>query len=406
MSFLWFGSAETGDNINVLGVVGGISSAASEVVTTPTLVGARAFQGNPQSGPRYGWTAGLNNETHILISFMFRFAAVLDETVIISELGKREADQVVVRALALDTNRKIRLFDDEGDTVAQTSAGYLSVNTNYRILIYYNFNDPINTIDKVWVHNGSSWDLAIDVKGHGDVDASNIAAVSFGSTVGKTQATSGGPLFWDDVAVQDLGTAPNTVPLGSTKSVYRVPTANGTDGDFNTGTGTNPNYQDVDEIPEDDDTSTDIGDVAGDQQSYEITDAVTNDVPLAVQVYGVGKKSASGGTLNIKSYIHDGTTRDYGAGFNYGIFQNYRGINAYYETRAYNKINGAILTELLFNNLEAGVEITAAAGRTLILTQIGLEYLLEGPVALPDDFPYIVGGAISVNQSINRAGTY
>lgn len=394
MSFVWFASAENDDNASMVGVISPLQSGG--IVTSPALTGSQTFSGLPNDSSRYGWGGGLDEQDHLLISFQFRWTSTFDEAVIISEIGSRSGGGAFVRALSLDTNRRIRLFDAGGSTVGQTGTGYLSVDTTYRILIHYDFRNTVNTIDQVWVHNGTSWDLAINVADHGNVNVLVIDAGCFGTQVGKTKTTTSGILYFDAMAFQDLATSPNTTPLGSIKTVLKVPTSNGTDGDFNTGTGTNPDWNDVKEVNSDDATSTDVGDVAGDQQSYNVADAVVNDVPLAVQIFGVAQR-AGGGTVNVKTYVYDGTTRDYNESFNFST--GWRGVYDFWDGRAYNKINGATLTEALFNSLEVGIEINSVSGGgALELSQIGLEYIVEGPVALPDDFP--VGALGDIRKTV------
>ena len=53
--------------------------------------------------------------------------------------------------------------------------------------------------------------------------------------------------------------------------------------------------------------------------------------------------------------------------------------------RTYNSVNGAVLTEALFNSLEVGLEIVSVTG-AVRLSNIGLEYAIENK-ALPSDYP-------------------
>ena len=110
----------------------------------------------------------------------------------------------------------------------------------------------------VTVAHSAQFYKAIDVTGHGDGVASSAVWLAFGTQAGKgALPASGGPFIVDDMCLQDLQRSPNADPLASITAKITAPTANGTDTDFDSGS---PDWQDVDEIPPDDDTTKDEGD--------------------------------------------------------------------------------------------------------------------------------------------------
>lgn len=286
----------------------------------------------------------------------------------------------------------------DGDVI--TVAGSASNNGSYTIdtrvagLLTLDAGDALTNEGPVAVtlSTPARWDKAIDVTNHGDGVHTSIDSITFGTRKGKGLPTQGGPFYVKEVGVQVLNESPNTTPIGSITTVLKIPKANGADGDFNTGTGTNPNWEDVDEIPPDGATSYDEGDVAGDQQSYEPEDADVDDIPLAIQVIGQG--SRNGATeLVARTYILEDGTRDYSDAYiaahtAYSYLFGAKASPPAVTTKTYNTVNGKTITESLFNTIEVGVEIVSiAAAATYRVSQIGAEYMIEGPKALPADFP-------------------
>ncbi len=243
----------------------------------------------------------------------------------------------------------------------------------------------------VTVAHAAQWYELIDVTSHGDAIADGTEQLTFGTFYGKGLPTTGGPFYVDNMCLQDIEGSPNTTPLGSIEAKLKMPSANGTDGDFNTGSGggSHPDWQLVDEIPGDEVTTYDEGDVDEDFQSYAIANADGGDDVLAVQVVGQGKQENSG-TGGLRSYVHDGTTRAFvtSLDFGFGTTGWTRITPPTNSLGTYNQINGVNLSESLFNTLEAGLRIAAlGSGVKIRLSQIGLEYAIEGPVALPSGFP-------------------
>lgn len=282
----------------------------------------------------------------------------------------------------------------DGDVI--TVAGSASNNGSYTIddrtagVITLDAGDALTNEGPVGatLSTPARWDKAIDETGHGDGDYNEIDVITFGSSTGKGLPTVGGPFYVDEMAVQVLNVSPNTTAIGSITTTFLIPTGNGTDGDFDTGTGTNPDWNDVKEIPPDDVTSYDEGDTDGDQQSYAITNP--GEAPLAVQVVGQAAKAGGGGgaTVTPRTYILESGTRDYSESWTSSI-NTYRILRASAAGgKTYNEINAQTITESIVNGSEAGVELVdESGGATFRLSQIGLEYMVEGPQSLPDDFP-------------------
>jgi len=376
----------------------------TSIVAAPAgFPGARAFEVDPVNGDAgletYGWRAPvLQHPSLLTVPFMFRFTATaplvgFDVTISIAELGPDAAAGGYARRLTMSDEERLRIEDEDGDTISETAVSYLAKDTTYWILWYVDLRDPVATRDIAWVFpDGGAWDKALDTSGHGDGDPAVISRITFGTRAGKGLPTEGGPFWVKEMAAQVLNVAPNLDPIGSVTTRFKVPTANGTDGDFDAGTGGNPDWNYVKEIPPDGDTSYDEGDVNEDKQSYEIADADGGDTPLAIQVIGSGKKGA-GTSITKRVYLYDGVARDEGGQSVAAAAYNYLhtiGI-------PFNDVNGAPITEALFNSLEAGVWIShIISGGTYRLTQIGLEYIVTGPKALPGDFP---SGLITVPRS-------
>lgn len=402
-----FGSAELGIHAEGGGAYGKPSSTSDDIVNSPALSGTYSFKVDPVNGnglDAYGWSAGIepatlpSNSNFFLISFIFRLEGnTFDANVAIAEISDGNASGVTSRFIALDNNQAIKIFDKDDDEVGTTSDNYIAVDTTYYFLWLYDQRDTSATRDALWIYQ-TSWDAAIPmIRGHGDGSqgaATNF--ISFGSRVGKgSLPTVGGPFYVDDMCVQDLGHSPNAQPLASVTVKVKMPTSNGTDGDFNAGSGagSHPDWQLVDEIPGDEITTYDEGDVDEDFQSYNVANADSGDDVLAVQVVGQQRRTGSGTTL-LRPFVHDGTSRDQ-VGEPIVSTTTWRRFrpNVERESIAENQINGVNLSETLFNTLEAGVRIQAlAASDAVQLSQIALEYAIPGPRELPQDFPILSAG--------------
>lgn len=391
MAFYAFGGAESDDDFD--GVYNLVSVDADDVIvgSPGAFPGAYSYEIDPVNGvpitEKYGWWAPLSTPSLLTVMFMYRFAANFDASIAIAELN----DTVnYARRITQTNDERLQILDADGDLIAQTAINYVAANTDYWILWYVDLVGATRDILWVWLPNGAgAWDKAIDVAGHGDGDPAHIDRITFGSSVGKGLPTVGGPFYVDEMAVQVLNEEPNTDPIGSVTTRLKMPTANGADGDFDTGSGVgaHPDWQLVDEIPQDGNTSYDEGDVQGDKQSYEIANANGGETPLAVQILGAAGQGVLGQpNISAKSYIYDGASRDYSDVnlFGHGYFP--------LASKTYNEVNGTAITESRFNDdFEAGIEITSLSGSsTLRLSQIGLGYIVAGPKALPDDFPVAV----------------
>lgn len=382
------GSAELGIHAEGGGAYTAITS-NDVIVSSPALSGTYSYAIDPVGGDgsdRYGWlTEVLANTNYVLVSFIFQNGADFDANVAIAELSIDSTR--VLRQIVLTNAEALAIFDEQDDEVGTTSNGYITAGTTYYILWLYDQRDTSNTRDILWVYQ-TSWDKPIDVARHGDGAADLIVRLAFGSRVGKgALPTVGGRLFVDDMCLQDLENAPNNHPLASITAKIKMPSANGTDTDFDSGA---PDFNDIDEIPGNDDTDYDAGDAVNEKSSYAINDADSGDGILAVQVVGLARMTANTSTT-CRGYVYDGSTRDVMSSYTPG-FTVYTRI----ETGAgdtYNQVNGVNLTETLYNTLEAGLEVTLLGAATEVrLTQLGLEYAYPGPRELPQDFPILNAG--------------
>lgn len=395
MTFGPFGGAEngtfTGDAQGGGGAYTYVFGSAGGIVSSPALAGAYSYKVDPVGADglfeTYGPSAVLSKPSILTVSFLYRFAAGFDAITSICELGDGLAIGSWARRLVQLDNESFQIQDEDGDSIG-AGGGILAVDTLYPVLWYVDLRNADATRDIVWIWKSGAWVNAIDVSGHGDGDPDNIDRITFGSAAGKALPGAGGPFYVDEMAPQILNQSPHTTPIGSVTTRLKMPTANGTDSDFITGTGSNPDWNDVKEIPHDGDTSYDEGDADGEKQSYAIADATGGDVPLAVQINGAAKETAA--NIELTGYIYDGSTRDYEN--NAAVLQpSYRNLPPAFGAgglKTYNQINGAPITEALFNTLEAGQEITTLSGGAKArLTNMGLEYIVPGPYGLPPDFP-------------------
>lgn len=313
------------------------------------------------------------------------------------------------RPAASKTGTGIAFVDGGGgaDTITDTGSGFGIFNVGMEITVSGSAsNDGTYTIvsvvagtitlatgtltaesagANVTVDHAAQWYNAIDVTGHGD--GSSLLRLAFGSDVGKgALPVSGGPFYVDDMCLQDLERSPNADPLSSITAKIKRPDSNGTDTDFDSGS---PDFNDVDEIPGDGDTTKDEGDAVNEKVSYTIANADGGDAVLAVQVVGMSQRTANTVTL-ARTYVLESATRDTAPTYTPG-FSAYSILGIGSDADVFNQVNGVNLSETLFNTLEAGLEITLLGASTNVkLTQIGLEYAIKNTAAqgtLPTDYP-------------------
>lgn len=374
-----------------------IGATADTIVATPfdAAPGTYSYCINPVNafGDQYGFSTLLpDNPAFLIVPFMYRFTEdpdPFDASISIAELGGATGFDLIARRIAQNTSEQLVLVDESDGQIASTAGGYVAADTDYWMLWYVDLRVEAHSRDILWVWKAGAWDKAIDVSNHGNGDPAEIDFITFGTRVGKTAPTAGGVFYVDEMAVQVLNISPNTDPIGSVTTVVKVPKANGADSDFNTGTGTNPDWNDVKEIPPDDATSYDEGDVAGDQQSYEPNDAGGGDTPLAIQIIGQASEIAASAT--VRSYILENTTYDYSEAWPMPRAYRILAEPTSTQPKTWNSINSQPITEALFNTIEVGLEIvTLAGGASVRLSQIMAEYIVTGPKALPGDFPALV----------------
>lgn len=484
MAFYALGGAEMGPITGITSPSYGIwgNRTGGAVQSGTVLDGVYSYQVDPVNGApvveTYGFSAPLDQPKILSVMFNWRFAAGFDEAVVVSELGVRSTGGNASRLLVLSTDQRLRLVDEDGDTIEETAANYVLTNTQYGILWYLDKRDDARTRDMLWVwkpaasvgpvtdiafvdggagadtitqvaagfgvfsagdsivvsgsvsndgtytivsvvagtitlatgtltaesagasvtiSHTAQWYTALDTPDWGDA-VTDIEQVAMGSNLGKGLPTSGGPMIYDSHGLQVLNQWPHIAPVGSVEIKYRAPNTNGTDGDFDTGSGGggHPDYQLVDEIPEDGDTTYDAGDVAGDQQSYALANAAGGDAVLALAPIGVAKRTGSG--TNAKLYVTDGSTREYSG--SRSVQSAYDGVTVLHSGIVWDKFGAVAMSEALFNSLEVGIEINTIASGEARLTQIGVEYAIEGPLALPSDFPDLIEiGSGSEEQS-------
>ncbi len=364
------------------------------IVSSPVLAGTHAYSIDPVNGngdDQYGWGAGVHDDPDLLaVSFLLRIEDFFDENVVIAEIGEFGIAGDSLRRLVFNTSEQLAILDKDNDQVGITGASYLAADTLYWVLWRLDRRSATATRDMLWVFKGSAWDTSIDVSNHGDVAGINLQQLTFGTEQGKgTLPTTGGPFYVKNMVMQNLGKSPHTTPYGSFTVKIKMANANGSFSDFDIGTGTNPDWNDVKEIPADDAISDDQGDDVGNKQSYAIANADSGDAVLAVQVVGVGQRGGGAGAgVTLRCFLYDGTTRDLAVAWAaQATWKSLLNLPDDYKT--WNQVNGIDMSESLFNSLEAGLELVIVLISTPYqLTQIGLEYGIEGAKARPDDFPF------------------
>src|SRR3989304_1739934 len=342
MSFLAFGCADHGANLDI-GLRWSQNPAGSAaIVSSPALAGTYSYSVSPTAADglgRYGlYVPSMPNPEVFSVLFLWQVAVGFDAGVPVSEAGLTGGGGALARRLVLSTDESLQLQDEDEDQIGATAASYVAVNTLYAMLWFIDLRSP--TQDILWVYKSGAWNKAI----------------------------------------QQRGLSPPATPLGSSACRVKMPNGAGTYNDFDSGS---PSYLDVDEIPYDGNTTYDEGDAAGEQQSYAVANANTGESPLAVQIVGAAKATnVFAAYPTATPFLYDGAAIDYG---DIRTPIDYRGLGS---DTTWQSVNSAPLTESLFNNLEAGLEgITCAAGPTARLSQIGLEYMVPGNFALPSDFP-------------------
>ncbi len=399
-----FGGAEA-DNQHSAGVGTGLLRAvaangtAADIVSTPTLVGSLAFEVDPVNGvpvlETYGWEGEWDStfrSSLFSVSFMFRFAAKFTgDGASVVELSNSGA---LKRLLVLNVNARIQLFDNAIDLIGDTGDDVISINTNYRILMLHDLRFDASTYDAVWLHDGSSWTKLIEVLAHGDSGGGQVNTIIMGST-GKTLPSGGGPYYFDDLDVQLFDQTITHLPIGSAATKYCAANAQGDDLDFDAGDDGgsgdgNPHFRNVDDNPPDFDTTYDMSGADEDEQSYECVNADANDVPLAVCVSGAVKSIASASSdARSHGYLFDGTTKEEGIDGNTQV-TDYRIVSDGGPFHpVFQEFDGKPFTESIFNGMQAGIHQSSrlAGGDDIRISSLGLEYVKEGPVELPVDFP-------------------
>lgn len=411
MTIIAFSSAEAGDQLgggdgvdSNSGVWQGIDAAgggANIISTSSPLTGNRSWIIDPvaAASDRYGIFHTRNDPTNNYVTkglFMWEFqtpATFYDRAISLMELHHDATVDQLVRRLILRSSGTdtLALQDKDEDQVGSDGSTDLQVDigtsTTIRLLYFWDFPSAAVSRDIVWLWNGSSWNKEIDATNHGDhSNAGKLGAARFviGTRFGKgAAATTGDPFKLDEVAVQDLNTSPNDTALGSIECHFLAANGNGDDGEW-----TDQAFGDVDEIPPDQ-VAIDTADGDGLKNSYEV--AAAGEAALAVIVSGSCKNTGSANTdVTHRGYItRDGVTRDTGPTGS-ETRRAYSPIgNQELNYAIFNDFNGDAITSTILDDLQAGIELVdqAAGGDTLELDQIGLEYCLEGPIALPSDFP-------------------
>ena len=389
MTWLGIGGPEHGSDLDYN--VWRWCEAGGATANIATLGGDLWYEIDPvsASGTIYGYQRDLldsGDPAYLLIPFQFWLANPgFDGQTAIMEITDGPATGYS-RRLALTTADKFQLLDKNDSEIGITAA--LSTATKYYCLWLIDVRGT--TRDMLWVSTTTTLGSAvIDVTGHGAADTALHRYLSLGSYDGKTVPTTGGPFYIRQIGIQDLATAPNNTPYGSVKVVAKMPDGLGTDQDFDV-IGGDPAAADVDEIPADA-VAYNEGDAAGEKSSYTLANADGADVPEAVQPIGARIKINNNGVMSARPYLVHSGTRDY-APARTALHVVYQGVAPDENGSIFNQINGGAWDATKFNALEVGEEIVSmTAGDKLRLDQIGVEYLVEGPAALPADFPVAAG---------------
>ncbi len=415
MTIAAFSSAEAGDQLgggdgvdSNSGVWKGINASAGGeniISTSSPIVGSRSWIIDPvnATGDKYGivhqrFEPDSNRITRGVFMWAFQTPTVFyDRAISLMEIQHDDNTDELVRRLILRSTGTdtLALQDKDEDQIGSDGGTDLQVDigTNQTTLLLYFWDFPSAAIsrDIVWLwHVSTGWSKEIDVTNHGDHSNAGklgVAQFSLGTFLGKgASATVGGTFKLDEVGVMDLNTSPNTTPFGSMECHFKIPDGDGDDSDWSTHA-----FQNVDEIPPDQagiDTATAIG-----KQTYDIAAADSGDDPLAVIVSGSIKNTGSANAdVTHRGYIRNAAgTRNFGP-TGAETRRAYSPIgNQNHSWAIFNEFDGSPITETIFNGLQAGLEFVAqdAGGDDLEVDTVGLEYAVEGTVALPTDFPDI-----------------
>ena len=307
----------------------------------------------------------------LAIGFPFQWvddgATAWDELVTLAEVHKDVTDGCRKLIIDVTGSAKIQIMDKDSD---QISGGVtaLSAGTIYWVYWYIDFRSEV-TRDILWVYVNGAWNEEGDVSGWGDTDTIN--RFTLGSGTGKTLPTEGGKMYYNEVFIEE---DPVDGGLGAVTTRYKKADGNGAD----TGEWLDHAFGDVDEVDTTVDTaSKDSANAAGEKQTYDVEAVTGDEVPLAVQAVGAWQRTDT--SVTGRTYLYDGTTRDFGETMpltlnNYSFLGNNSIDNA---TKCYNfHPDGSAWTKNNFASIEVGAEVVARTSGQLDLTQIGAEYMI------------------------------
>ena len=137
-------------------------------------------------------------------------------------------------------------------------------------------------------------------------------------------------------------------------------------------------------------------------------DATAGDTPLAVTVVGKGNNTSTIQlNLTVKHLLRSGGIDDTGSTYSpkgawHPLVTNQG--SGVYDTYYWQTINGSTWSETLFNGIEAGVQIVARTDGEHQLSQLCVEYIIEGPNALPSGFPRwsLAQAPVAISSSLLR----
>ena len=297
MAVLNFCGFETGDSAEAQSTTG-----TTSIVTSPTNGGVYALRVNPTTSALGNYrfasmsAAGVATTSMNVATLYQRFyfyittapSADREEMLVILDTGGSQK-----AAICLNSSRQLEFYNN-ADSLVSTGATALSTSTWYRIEV------------KTSTGSGSTaYEVKIDgtseLSGTANTLTNNHGSIRLGKATNRNSRTI--DVYYDDWIADDAAYP------GAGKCARLAPTANGSTQQFTAGTGSS-NYQEVDEVPTDGDTTYIASTGSANQTALMDCAAMPSAASInAVKTY-IRARSASGTSSTKVRIKSSGTTSD------------------------------------------------------------------------------------------------
>lgn len=248
----------------------------------------------------------------------------------------------VICHVASDGSGEVSAYRGNNSYLLQSAIGAL-INDQWNLIEVYHL--PRNSDGRCIVRvNGN---VIIDYTGDTTLGNENVAAVGFGATY-SIHVTLG---YYDDIIINDTaGSVNNSWPGGA--AIYAlIPNGAGTTTELEPSAGAN--YQCVDDVPPDDDTSYVESDVADELDTYALSAPVAETGVIGAIMWQARARANNPGNTSVAPVLRVNGTNY--AGSDKGVGQTYINKRQVYET---NPADDAAWEAADLAALEAGVKVT------------------------------------------------